>query len=160
MNVRRLAVRSLLLLAAVALVVGFVVASSRRIVAADIKGVNGVRYGYQLDSYRFRNRRYLRLWNSSGMSLEFDLPGYYPSRVEEVRWLAADGAIYLRLAMGQRDGSGDKTGTMRLLFDFRSGELTVSCPLALWRIETPTNPTAWISDQQFEAALAVKSGGR
>ena len=157
MSARRNVVRIFLLLAALALVAALIGASSRRTVSADTKTANGVRYGYQLGSYRFRNRTFLRLWNSAGMSLEFDLPGYYPSGLDEARWLAANGAIYLRTTMVQRDGSGEKTGTLKLLFDFRSGELAVSCPLPLWRVAGGTGPDPWISDEQFETILATRS---
>lgn len=139
------------------LIAALIGSSSRRTVSSDSKSANGIRYGYQLESYRFRDRTFLRIWNSSGMSLDFDLPGYHPVGVEEARWIAADGTIYLRAAMVRRDGSTEKAGTLKLLYDFRSGELLISCPLPLWRTSADTN---WLSDQQFEAALAAKIGVR
>jgi hypothetical protein len=160
MNARRIVVRIVLLLAAVTLVASLVVVSSRRTVAADRKAAKGVTYGYELESYRFRDRTFLRIWNSSGLELNFDLTGYSLRGVDEARWLVSDTVIYLRTSMVQRDGSSDKSGVLKLLYDFRSGELLLSSPLQLWRVSAESVPAAWITDEKFEAALAVKNGGR
>lgn len=159
MNARRIVVRVVLLLAAVTLIASLVVVSSRQTVAAERKAVNGVSYGYELESYRFRNRIYLHLWNSAGMSLVFDLPGYYHVQMEEARWLAGDGVIYLRGFVFHSEDNA-KNGIMKLLYDFRTSELVLSSPSPLWRISAETNPPVWISDTEFEVALAAKSSGR
>ncbi len=160
MSARRIVVRVILLLAALTLIAALIGASSRRTISTDSKAARGVRYGYQLESYRFRDRTFLRLWNSSGLELDFDLPGYRLQGLEEARWLVGDTVVYLRTRMVQRDGSGDKTGVMKLLYDFRNGELLLSSPLQLWRLSGESVPAAWITDEKFDAALAVKNGGR
>jgi hypothetical protein len=148
---RRLLVRIFFLVASLMVIAAFIATSSRRTVSAETKSTNGIRYGYQLESYRFRDRMFLRFWNSAGLSLEFDLPGYAMGQLQETRWLAGDGAVYLHGMMAHRDGAGEATVPVKILFDFRSGELFVSSPAPLWRLPSSSD---WLTDAEFDAILA------
>ncbi|MEO6393956.1 MAG: hypothetical protein ABIP75_19035, partial [Pyrinomonadaceae bacterium] len=128
MSARKYIARGFFLVAAIMVIASLIGSSSRRTVASDTKAVAGIRYGYQLDSYRFRNRMFLRFWNSAGMQLDFDLPGYYPDQVLEARWLPGEGAIYLRLTIMRREDSLTTSAPVKLLYDFRSGEMLLSAP--------------------------------
>lgn len=154
MSTRKYVSRGFFLVAAILVIASLIGSSSRRTVASDTKAVAGIRYGYQLDSYRFRNRMFLRFWNSSGMQLDFDLPGYYPDQVQETRWLPGDGAIYIRMTVMRRDEAMATSAPVKLFYDFRSGELLLSAPIPLWRIPPGTKGDAWLTDEQFETMLA------
>jgi hypothetical protein len=158
MRTGRIFVRTLFIVAVIMIIAAVVGSSSRRTVSADAKAVNGIRYGYQLESYRFRDRLFLRFWSSSGMSLDFDLPGYYPRDLSEVRWLAGDGAIYLRATVAHREASGESAAPVKILYDFRSGELLLSSTIPLWRLPPTAKESVWLTDAEFEAALARRAG--
>lgn len=157
MKARRIIVRAFLLLAALILIGAVFAVSSRQTISADRKATNGISYGYELQSYRFRHRIYLHIWNSAGMSLDYDLPGYYQIQIDETRWLGNDGAIYLRGAILQRDGLIDKHARLGLLYDFRTGEFLLSCALPLGRLDSDSSAAAWVTDEQMEIALREKS---
>jgi hypothetical protein len=157
MNTRRLITRAFLIVAALMLVAALVLTSSRRTVVSDTKGAEGVRYGYQLESYRFRNRMFLRFWSSTGLEFSLDLPGYSPRQIDEARWLANDSAIYLRAAVVHRDAGIEKTVPVRILFNFRSGRLLVASSLPLWRVPPGASGSKWLTDDEFDAALNAEA---
>ena len=156
MSARKHIVRGFFLVAVIMIIAALIGVSSRRTVASDTKAVAGVRYGYQLESYRFRNRMFLRFWNSAGMQLDFDLPGYYPDQLQEARWLPGDGVIYLRMTVMRREDAAATPATVKLLYDFRSGELLLSAPVPLWRLPPSAKSDVWLTDEQFDAVLAKR----
>src|SRR5262245_37067439 len=93
-----------------------------------------VRYGYELEQYRFQPKIRFALWHSRGMRLGYELDWSTIERVIEERWLPHNRAIYLRLNINSHDSEGIRIHPTRIIYDFERGELYTQSHHMLWRL--------------------------
>ena len=155
-RVKRIIVRSALVVALILVILSLVLAFSKRTIASGEKvdRLTGARYGYSLEQYRWRNRVKLTIEHSAGMKLVYELPALTVERVNEERWVANDRAIFLNLNLTSH-GSNPARGDARILYDFQKGTLYLTSGLTLWRTWSQSEPLDknWMSESEFQSVL-------
>jgi hypothetical protein len=114
-------------------------------------------WGYELDQYTFSKRTVLSINGAAGLHLQFELPKMQIERANDDRWLATDRAVYLNLRARPLNDSAAAPVPIRLLYDFQRGELYVSSPLPLWRVnesQAGSVPKVWMTETEFQRTLA------
>jgi len=115
-----------------------------------------VRYGYELEQYRFEPKMRFTLWHSRGMRLRYELDWSTIERVIEERWLPRNRAIYIRLNIISHDSEGKRIRPTKIIYDFERGELYTQSNHMLWRLLFCREPHCghYLTEEEFNSILS------
>lgn len=124
---------------------------ARSTLAFGQKCGDGSCWGYRLEQFRFSKQTTLKITAMGGEQSDFELPKMRVESVNEDRWLAGDRAIYLNFRLKPFDDPSSPGTTLRLIYDFRRGQLYMNSPLD--RSSEPSSAGTWLSDAEFQSVL-------
>lgn len=118
----------------------------------------GTAYGYKIENYRYSQGMRITVWAKLGqnyiMKSTYEMPRLTVDKIGRNEWIKSDGAIYLALKIID-NSSLNSIHSMRLIYDFHTGQMYVTSDLALWRIwSNNLSRNDWISENEFDKILA------
>jgi len=118
----------------------------------------GTAYGFEIENYRYSHGMRITVWTRLGlgyiMKSVYEMPRLTVDKIGRNDWIKSDGAIYLTLKIID-NSSLNSIHSMRLIYDFHTGQMYVTSDLALWRIWSRNlSKNDWISEDEFDEILA------
>jgi hypothetical protein len=141
---------------ALGLIAGFFFWHAKSVVVADRAQDRFSSWGYSVERYRFHRGTRLEIWNSRGLNLTYDEPEMTVTKVSEQRWLSNQRAIYLDLNLSIKHDSLLTDVPAKILFDYKRGELYLTCSDPLWREGDwgiYRGNTTWRTEAEFHSVL-------